>query len=130
MHKSKLKMRSEIIEYIYSHLVLEKKLNSIIAFESGNFLPAQVKIIDHISINFDKYKIIVEQFLKHNWLWERIDYLEQAILIYGTYELEFQDKALVINELVDITKAYIPGHKYKFINAILEKVGTLYANQN
>ena len=130
MHKSKLKMRSEIIEYIYSHLVLEKKLSSTIAFESGNFLPAQVKIIDHISINFDKYKIIVEQFLKHNWLWERIDYLEQAILIYGTYELEFQDKALVINELVDITKAYIPGHKYKFINAILEKVGTLYANQN
>ena len=130
MHKSKLKMRSEIIEYIYSHLVLEKKLSSTTAFESGNFLPSQVKIIDHISINFDKYKITVEQFLKHNWLWERIDYLEQAILIYGTYELEFQDKALVINELVDITKAYIPGHKYKFINAILEKVGTLYANQN
>ena len=69
---------------------------------------------------------IISSFLKEDWKWERIAPLERSILIYGTFELAVSDKALVINELVDITKGFIPGDSYKFINAILNNVGKYY----
>ena len=130
MKNSRIKMRARIISYIYSYLVLDKTLDGITAFESGNYSDQEIKIIEVISKNFNNYKKIVESFLKKGWLWSRINPLEKAILIYGAFELNISDKALVINELIVITRGYIPGDTYKFINGILNKIGEFYEKRN
>ena len=83
-------------------------------------------MIDSIGSKYLKFKAIIIKFLKSSWKWERINPLEKAILLYGVFEMTFQDYPLVINEMIVLTKAYIPGDTYKLVNGILEKVGLYY----
>lgn len=126
MKNSRLQDRADIITYIYQSELLKKNLDSDLAFESGDFDNSQLKKIEAISKNYDKFQKIVSKYLKSSWSWKRIDPLERAILIYGAFEMSFLDKALVINEMVILAQGYIPGDNYKYINSILDKVGDYY----
>lgn len=124
--KSLLEKRANIISYIYGFELMGSPFSADQAFESGDFDAKDLKTIEAIAKNYDKFSKVVKQFLKGSWSWERIAPLERAILIYGAFELVVKDKALVINELITITKGFIPGDSYKFINAILENIGAYY----
>lgn len=124
---SKLQQRSQIIIYIYQAELLEVKLDSTRAFEEGDYNEYQIKVIESISTNYESFKKLVQKFIKGTWTWERLAPLERAILIFGAFELNIADRALVINELVTIAQGFIPGESYKFINAILDKIGDYYA---
>lgn len=126
---SRLEKRANIIKYIYQNELMENPLDAVDAFESGDFSAQEVKVIENIAKNYLKFKKIIIHFLKNSWDWTRVSPLERAILIYGAYELTFNDKALVINELVIITRGYIPGDSYKWINATLESIGLYYEKQ-
>ena len=126
MTTSRLQNRADIITYIYQSELLKYNLSSDQAFESGDYDNNQLKKIEAIAKNYDKFKKIVIKYLKKGWTWGRIDPLERAILIYGAFEMSHLDKALVINEMIILTKGYIPGNNYKYINSILDKVGDYY----
>lgn len=121
-----LEKASKIIEYIYTSEVMGQELNSVLAFESGEFDKRDIQIIDMIASKYTQFKKLIEKFIKESWTWSRLAPLERAILLYGAFELNVKDKAHVINGMVMIAKAYIPGESYKFINAILEKIGGFY----
>lgn len=109
MSKSLLEKRASVVSYIYKFELMGSEFSSVDAFESGDFESKELKVIEAIEKNYDKLTKTVKQFIKENWQWERIAPLERAILIYGAFELIINDKALVINELVTLTKGYIPG---------------------
>jgi len=70
-------------------------------------------------------KLIVEH-LSPSWSMERINKVTLAILRISIYELKFQSFAqsgIVIDEAVNIAKNYGPEDSYKFVNAILDKIG-------
>lgn len=123
---SKLEKRAAIINYIYKFELMGSKFSAVDAFESGEFDAKDMKVIEALEKNYDKFTRTVKQFVKENWSWERIAPLERAILIYGAFELIINEKALVINELVTIAQGYIPGDAYKFINGVLENIGAYY----
>lgn len=78
--------------------------------------------IEHID-EIDKY--IVEH-LSPSWSMERINKVTLAILRVSIYEMKFQNFAqsgIVIDEAVNIAKNYGPDDSYKFVNAILDKIG-------
>lgn len=90
--------------------------------------------------DFDLFKLLVEKavdrqatydraiarHLSKGWRLERIDSVARAILRSGAAELEQRTDipvAVVINEYVDIAKAFFDGPEPGFINAALDAAG-------
>ncbi len=121
--ESKLILRSQVINYIYTFELYNKPLDASGDLNSEKLNEVQIKQIESISKNYTKFKALIEKFIVDGWSWTRLAPLERAILIYGAFELSYIDRALVINEMVILTQGYVPGDSYKFINSILEKVG-------
>lgn len=124
--KEVIELRENVIGYIYSHEVMNRTLNSDDAFESGEYNSKEIKYIEHISKNYEMFKKLIIKFCTGSWNWSRMSVLTRAILIYGAFELSFNDKALVIDVLVKYAQEFAPDDSYKFINSILDKVGDYY----
>lgn len=67
-----------------------------------------------------------EAIVKHlkEWDFERLGAIERATLRLATYEILYGelDSAVVINEAVEITKAFGTEQSPKFINGVLDAV--------
>lgn len=122
----KNELRENVIGYIYSNLVMNNKIDMTNAFESGEYTEKEINIITDIEKKQESFIKLIQKFTKSDWSWERITPLNKAILIYGSYEMLFNDKALVIDVLVDYSKEFSPDDTYKFINSVLDKVGDYY----
>lgn len=78
--------------------------------------------IDHV----DEIDKIIESHLSDSWNLDRINKVTLAILRTSVYEIIYQkdiDQKIVIDEAVNIAKDYGTDDSYKFINAILDKIG-------
>ena len=78
--------------------------------------------ISHI----DEIDKLIEGHLSASWSMERISRVALAILRTSVYELLFQNGAetkIVIDEAVNIAKDFDTDDSYKFINAVLDKIG-------
>lgn len=122
----KNELRENVIGYIYSNLVMSDKIDMTNAFESGEYTEKEINIITDIEKKQESFVKLIQKFTKADWSWERITPLNKAILIYGAYEMLFNDKALVIDVLVDYSKEFSPDDTFKFINSVLDKVGDYY----
>lgn len=65
----------------------------------------------------------VETHLKE-WDFDRLGSIERATLRLGAYEILFGelDSAVVINEAIEITKAFAAEQSPKFINGVLDAI--------
>lgn len=78
--------------------------------------------IDHI----DEIDALIESHLAENWSKERLNKVTLAILRTSIYQMKFQPEAnagIIIDEAVNIAKDYGTDDSYKFINAVLDKIG-------
>ena len=69
---------------------------------------------------------LISENLSDNWKIERINKVALAILRIAIYELKFQPDSvakIVIDEAVNIAKQFGADDSYKFINAVLDKIG-------
>lgn len=125
-NKESIELRENVIGYIYSHELMNAPLNGDAAFESGEYSSKEIKYIEQIGKNYEMFKKLIIKFCTGSWNWSRMSVLTRAVLIYGAFELSFNDKALVIDVLVKYAKEFAPDDSYKFINSILDKVGKYY----
>ena len=119
-----LKKRTEIINTIYKYELFDQKVDSKQIFEDDNLDDNAIKIIEQIEAKYDSLKKIIIAALSADWEWERLQPLVRAILLYGTYELFLNNPKIVINEMVNITKIYIPGTVYKLVNKVLDLIAS------
>ena len=119
-----LKRRTEIINTIYKYELFDQKVDSKQIFEDDNLDDNAVKIIEQIEAKYDSLKKIIIAALSADWEWERLQPLVRAILLYGTYELFLNNPKIVINEMINITKIYIPGTVYKLVNKVLDLIAS------
>ena len=78
--------------------------------------------ISHI----DEIDKLIENHLSSSWSIDRISRVALAILRTSVYEILFQNGAetkIVIDEAVNIAKDFDTDDSYKFINAVLDKIG-------
>ncbi len=69
---------------------------------------------------------LIKNHLSANWTLERINKVTLAILRTSIYEMKFQagsEPKIVIDEAVNIAREYGLEDSYKFINAVLDKIG-------
>lgn len=79
--------------------------------------------ISHIE-QIDK---LIESHLANTWNMDRISKVTLAILRVSIYEMVFQPDSeikIIIDEAVKIAKEFGTDDSYKFINAVLDKIGS------
>ena len=78
--------------------------------------------IDHV----DEIDKVIESHLSDSWSLGRLNKVALAILRTSTYEIIYQKSVspkIIIDEAVNIAKDYGTDDSYKFINAVLDKIG-------
>lgn len=78
--------------------------------------------IDHV----DEVDALIESHLADNWSKDRLNKVTLAILRTSIYQMKFQPDSnvgIIIDEAVNIAKEYGTDDSYKFINAVLDKIG-------
>lgn len=86
------------------------------------------KILDAAISDAPRYREMLEPMLSENWQWERVGYVEKAILFCAVAELDVcQDipMRVVLNEYLTIAHSYFPEGEVKFINGVLDKASKL-----
>ena len=140
---SRRKGRILAFQAVYSWDVTQASLEDLLTFswtksdvdntpeESNTMDPQDSKVfasliiagtIEHIS----EIEKLIEDHLSENWSKDRINKVTLAILRTSIYELVFVPEAqtgIVIDEAVNIAKEYGTDDSYKFINAVLDKIG-------
>ncbi len=119
--------REQAIICVYQSLLLDTDIYEIINnnIEDDNvkrdlfFLNITANVIDH----YGYLKELVSSKLTE-WDFDRLGYVEQAILLVGTAELlsEEADKAVIINEAVEYAKKYADYDSFKLINGVLDRI--------
>lgn len=76
--------------------------------------------------NISEIDALIDSHLSSNWSRDRINKVTLAILRTGIYEIKFQEGSnpkIVIDEAINIAKEYGADDSFKFINAVLDKIG-------
>jgi len=119
--------RQKAIECLYIHLLLNKPLSLVmdeyefdINQEEGKFVLLNLEFIE---INEEVLIEKINPFLQSDWAFERLAYVDQAILLLAVCELErkLSEKAIVIDEAIELAKLYSDDDAFKYINAVLDK---------
>lgn len=124
--------REKAMIAIYQHLLTNTTEKEGIQFLKHYRLLAEHEELMNFSIylyhttlkNKDAYIQHISKYLKKNWQFDRLGYLEQAILLLATCELldENLNKEIVINEAILLSKAYLDEDMYRYINGVLNQL--------
>ena len=120
--------RLKLIFALYKSLLLNKNFKQVFVTEyeeDGEILNDQYlnTLVEDINININKYIEEIKPLLV-KWSFDRLDFLDQAILIASCSEIKtgINKKSVVIDEAVIIAKDYLDENKYKYINGVLDKL--------
>jgi len=120
-------LRIKVIEYLYQSILLDKDIQAIILDEDLKLLetedPFIVDQLECIERFMDVYVRKINSLL-NEWTFDRLAIIEQAILLLAIseFELETAEKAIIINEAVELSKIYADDSSYAFINGVLDKL--------
>ena len=80
-------------------------------------------LLENVMKNIGSIDQKIQSVMK-GWELDRVGSIEKAILRLGAYEIAYEDvdKAVVINEAVDIGKQFGAENSGKFINGILDAI--------
>jgi len=119
-------MRETAMICVYQHLLTARDLDTII---EDMFLkpvkevdPYAVGIIRTACENEERYAGYIGQILKEDWSYDRLGYLERAILLDGCAEFDLKqvEAPVIIDESVRMAKKYCDADAYKLINGVLD----------
>ena len=107
--------RVKIITYIYQFELFDEKVNVNEIFNNNDLNNFEVQTLTIIQNKYVLFKNLIIKALNNAWIWERLQPLIRAILLYGLYELFINEPKVVI-----ITKIYTIGDEYKLVNKVLD----------
>ena len=105
--------RVKLVFALYQSLLLNKEISRSV---EDNFDDEEkneyVTVLEEISLHLKK------------WTFERLSYLEQAILLVATSEIkkEIASKNIIIDEAIRIAKMYCDEKSYQYINGVLDNL--------
>ena len=117
--------REKLVFALYQHLLLKKDINECF---NNNFIDEECDslIADVKNDIIDNKNNYIEEISKHlvKWSFDRLNLIEQAILLVAISEIKngFNEKAVVIDEAIIITKTYCDDQSYKYINGVLDNI--------
>ena len=117
--------RVKVVFALYQSLLLNKDINK--SFDDNFSDEEKVDYINVIEndliLNKDNYIQEISSHLR-KWTFDRLSYLEQAILLVACSEIkkEVASKSIVIDEAIRIAKEYYDEKSYQYINGVLDNL--------
>ncbi len=120
--------RIKVMTCIYQYLLTDKSIDDIFDDnldiddkESISFIVS--KTVDTLN-NYDELEEVIRKYLTDTWDFDRLGYVEKAIMLMSAQELlhDDTDKAIVINEAVEIAKKFCDDDAPKLINGVLDQI--------
>lgn len=123
---SRHKLREIAMTCLYQHFLLQKDIKQCVYdnSDSNNIDPFLYTVtIDAIQYK-DVYIENINNALRDDWTFERLGYVERAILLMAACELDLETapKAIIINEAVTLAKKYCDDETYRLINGVLDRL--------
>ncbi len=80
--------------------------------------------IDAIKYKEDYIAMLNAKLADSDWQFDRLGYVEQAILLMAVCELDLEtaQKAIIIDEAVTLAKKYCDDDTYRLVNAVLDQL--------
>lgn len=115
--------RIKIVIAVYQHLLLNKDLVDVFVDNFENIDEYIGSIENDLIAHESEYIDIISKNL-NKWTFDRLSYIDQAILLVGTceYYLNKDNKKIVIDEAIRIAKEYSDDDSYKYINGVLDNL--------
>ena len=115
--------RIRIISVLYQHLLLDKDITEcMFSYSDEPFEKFENDILEDIKDNEDNYISNISSYLK-DWSFNRLNLVDQAILLLAVSEMTqgINDKAVIIDEAINLAKEYSDETSYKYINGVLDR---------
>ena len=132
---AKTEARLVAVQGVYRRLLLEDSGADIQQTFDADYLKQRRankahfrKILAQAIDEEQRYREMLEPMLSENWQWDRIGYVEKAILFCAVAELDLcQDipKKVVLNEYLTIAHSYFDESEVRFINGVLDKAARM-----
>ena len=117
--------REKIVFALYQHLLLKKDINVCFVnnFDSDDLDDYIRTIRNDVIDNEESYIDEISKYLV-KWSFDRLNLVEQAILLEATSEIKqnLNEKAVIIDEAIILTKQYCDEESFKYINGVLDKI--------
>lgn len=120
-------MRELAMQSLYQSFLLKRNIKSIVyenTEEKNKIDPFLYAVTIDACDNLSYYTNKINAVLNDDWTFDRLGYVEQAILIMAASEIDFETahKSVVIDEAVTLAKKYCGDDAYKLINGVLDKL--------
>lgn len=126
MAVSRHELREKAMTCLYQHFLLNKDIKEVVY--DNNHTNEIDPFLYTITIDAIKYENdyieMINHALRDDWSFERLGYVEKAILIMAACEIDMEvaPKAIVINEAITLAKKYCDDETYKLINGVLDRL--------
>ena len=126
MAVSRHELREKAMTCLYQHFLLNKDIKETV-FENNdsNEIDPFLYTVTIDAIKYEEdYIQMINEALREDWTFERLGYVEKAILIMAACELDMEiaPKPIVINEAVTLAKKYCDEETYNLINGVLDRL--------
>lgn len=126
MTSSRHKLRETAMTCLYQHFLLRKDIKQCVFDNSDtNQIDPFLYTVTIDAIQYkDVYIEKVNAGLRDDWTFDRLGFIEQAILLMSCCELDLETapKAIVINEAITLAKKYCDDEAYRLINGVLDSL--------
>ena len=126
--KNRSELREIIMKVLYQVEILDE---TNLEYNIGDLIKEQIEVENEFvneTINgiLEKKEEIIQLDNKYlnEWTMDRLNKVDQAILLLGTYELMYTETPSVvcINEAIELSKKYSEDAVTKMINGVLDKI--------
>lgn len=115
--------RVKLMSVIYQHLLLKKDFLELVKVNLSD-VPVDEYFKNIINFYRKNYETLIDEVkpLLRKWDFSRLNYVGQAILLIALVEVKLkkEEKAIIINEAVILSKDYCDSEDYKYINAVID----------
>lgn len=126
--KNRSELREVIVKVIYQTIILEEaKLEYNVNDLIKEQLEVQNEFVDSCVHGILEKKSTLSSLANKylsSWTLDRLNKVDQAILLLGIYELKYTEtpSVVAINEAIELSKKYSDEAVTKMINGVLDKV--------
>ena len=114
-----------LMQTIYRHRLLQDDLR----MDFANYNPERpyddfiLQIVEDLAEHENNYIGLIQTNL-NKWSFERLNYVDQAILLLAASEMHLglNEKAVVIDEALRLSKKFSDPDNYRYINGVLDNL--------
>ena len=126
--KNRSQLREVVVKVIYQTIILEE---AKLEYDVNDLIKEQLEVqnefvdscVNGILENKNTLIKLADKYLT-SWTIDRLNKVDQAILLLGIYELKYTEtpSVVAINEAIELSKKYSDEAVTKMINGVLDKV--------